>query len=137
VGSRHTYATFALQAGVPVLAVSRFMGSSIAMIDHRYGHLAHDGRQQWRGVAVGEVQARRGIADANLPRHAEALRRGLTCARPSSSFGGLRLFRPGKERATTTDRCDRASAPRAGRTKRRSVVVTRSSSVWSGGLARV
>jgi integrase len=42
---RHTYATFALRAGVPVFAVSRFMGSSIAMIDHHYGHLAHDSRQ--------------------------------------------------------------------------------------------
>src|SRR6266540_6801477 len=29
---RHTYATFALRAGIPVFAVSRFMGSSIAMI---------------------------------------------------------------------------------------------------------
>jgi hypothetical protein len=27
---------------VPVFAVSRFMGSSIAMIDYHYGHLAHD-----------------------------------------------------------------------------------------------
>jgi hypothetical protein len=42
---RHTYPTFALRAGVPVFAVSRFMGSSIAMIDHHYGHLAHDSRQ--------------------------------------------------------------------------------------------
>jgi integrase len=42
---RHTYATFALRAGVSVFAVSRFMGSSIAMIDHHYGHLAHDSRQ--------------------------------------------------------------------------------------------
>lgn len=39
---RHTYATFALRAGIPVFAVSRFMGSSIAMIDRHYGHLAHD-----------------------------------------------------------------------------------------------
>lgn len=39
---RHTYATFALRAGVSVFAVSRFMGSSIAMIDCHYGHLAHD-----------------------------------------------------------------------------------------------
>ena len=37
---RHTYATFALRAGVPVFAVSRFLGSSIAMIDRHYGHLA-------------------------------------------------------------------------------------------------
>lgn len=42
---RHTYATFTLRAGIPVFAVSRFMGSSIAMIDHHYGHLAHDSRQ--------------------------------------------------------------------------------------------
>jgi integrase len=42
---RHTYATFALRAGVPVFAVSRFMGSSIAMIDRHYGHLAHDSRE--------------------------------------------------------------------------------------------
>jgi integrase len=42
----HTYATFALRAGLPVFAVSRFMGSSIAMIDHHYGHLAHDSREQ-------------------------------------------------------------------------------------------
>jgi integrase len=39
---RHTYATFALRAGVPVFAVSRFMGTSIAMIDLHYGHLAID-----------------------------------------------------------------------------------------------
>jgi integrase len=41
---RHTYATFALRAGVPVFAVSRFMGTSIAMIDRHYGHLANDSR---------------------------------------------------------------------------------------------
>jgi len=39
---RHTYATFALSAGVSVFAVSRFMDSSIAMIDRHYGHLARD-----------------------------------------------------------------------------------------------
>ena len=37
---RHTYATFALRAGVPVFALSRFVGTSIAMIDLHYGHLA-------------------------------------------------------------------------------------------------
>jgi integrase len=42
---RHTYATFALRAGVPVFAVSRFIGSSIAMIDRHYGHLARDSRE--------------------------------------------------------------------------------------------
>jgi hypothetical protein len=42
---RHTYATFALRAGVPVFAVSRFMGTSIAMVDRHYGHLANDSRE--------------------------------------------------------------------------------------------
>ena len=42
---RHTYATFALRAGVPVFALSRFMGTSIAMIDRHYGHLARDSRE--------------------------------------------------------------------------------------------
>jgi integrase len=42
---RHTYVTFALRAGVAVFAVSRFIGSSIAMIDQHYGHLANDSRQ--------------------------------------------------------------------------------------------
>jgi hypothetical protein len=30
---------------VAVFAVSRFMGSSISMIDNHYGHLAHDSRE--------------------------------------------------------------------------------------------
>ena len=42
---RHTYATFALRASVPVFALSRFMGTSIAMIDLHYGHLAVDSYQ--------------------------------------------------------------------------------------------
>jgi hypothetical protein len=42
---RHTYATFALRAGVPVFAVSRFIGSSISMIDRHYSHLARDSRE--------------------------------------------------------------------------------------------
>src|SRR6266536_1116407 len=42
---RRTYATFVLRAGVSVFAVSRFIGSSIAMIDYHYGHLARDSRE--------------------------------------------------------------------------------------------
>jgi integrase len=42
---RHTYATFALRAGVPVFALSRFLGTSIAMINLHYGHLAVDSYQ--------------------------------------------------------------------------------------------
>ncbi len=42
---RHTHATFALRAGVPVFALSRFMGTSIATIDLHYGHLAVDSHE--------------------------------------------------------------------------------------------
>ena len=40
---RHTYATFALRAGVSIFDLSRFMGASLAMIDRHYGHLAATG----------------------------------------------------------------------------------------------
>jgi integrase len=42
---RHTYATFALRAGVSIFDLSRFMGASLATIDKHYGHLARDGRE--------------------------------------------------------------------------------------------
>src|SRR6266508_668457 len=42
---RHTFATFALRAGISTFDLSRFMGSSLAMIDRHYGHLARDGRE--------------------------------------------------------------------------------------------
>src|SRR5207245_9777520 len=59
---RHTYATFALRAGVPVFAVSRFMGTSIAMIDRHYGHLAHDSREH--AVALLDALALERAVDA-------------------------------------------------------------------------
>jgi hypothetical protein len=40
-----TCATFALRAGLPVVTLSRFTGTSIAMIDLHYGHLAVDSYQ--------------------------------------------------------------------------------------------
>jgi integrase len=42
---RHTYATFALRAGVSIFDLSRFMGASLAMIDKHYGRLARDARE--------------------------------------------------------------------------------------------
>jgi integrase len=41
---RHTFATFALRAGISTFELSRYMGTSIGMIDRHYGHLARDGR---------------------------------------------------------------------------------------------
>jgi hypothetical protein len=42
---RHTFATFALRAGISTFDLSRYMGASLTMIDHHYGHLARDGRE--------------------------------------------------------------------------------------------
>jgi site-specific recombinase XerC len=53
---RHTYATFALRAGISIFDLSRFMGASLAMIDKHYGHLARDGRAH--AVALLDAHAR-------------------------------------------------------------------------------
>jgi integrase len=42
---RHTFATFALLAGISTFDRSRYMGASLTMIDRHYGHLARDGRE--------------------------------------------------------------------------------------------
>jgi integrase len=39
---RHTYATWALRAGLPTFTVARRMGDTVQMIERHYGHLAHD-----------------------------------------------------------------------------------------------
>jgi integrase len=41
---RHTFATFAVRAGLSTFDVSRYTGASLTMIDRLYGHLARDGR---------------------------------------------------------------------------------------------
>jgi integrase len=64
---RHTYATFALRAGVSVFAVSRFMGSSIAMIDRHYGHLASDSREH--AVSLLDALAVERAVDAGWTSH--------------------------------------------------------------------
>jgi integrase len=39
---RHTYATFAIAAGVSLFELARFMGTSAEQIDKTYGHLLTD-----------------------------------------------------------------------------------------------
>jgi integrase len=39
---RHTYASFAIVAGVPLFELARFMGTSVDQIDRTYGHLLPD-----------------------------------------------------------------------------------------------
>jgi hypothetical protein len=43
---RHTFATFALRAGISTFDLSCYMGASLTMIDRHYGHLARDGRER-------------------------------------------------------------------------------------------
>jgi integrase len=42
---RHTFATFALRAGISTFDLSRYMGASLTIIDRHYGHLAREGRE--------------------------------------------------------------------------------------------
>lgn len=45
---RHTFATEALAAGVSIFELARLMGTSVAMIDRTYGHLARDAEDSIR-----------------------------------------------------------------------------------------
>jgi hypothetical protein len=47
---RHTYATFSIAAGISLFALSRRMGTSLAMIDRTYGHLAPDADEHELGL---------------------------------------------------------------------------------------
>ena len=61
---RHTFATFALRAGISTFDLSRYMGASLTMIDRHYGHLARDGREHairlldsYAAINAADVQA--------------------------------------------------------------------------------
>lgn len=45
---RHTYASFAIAARVPLFELSRFMGTSVEQIDKTYGHLLPDSIERTR-----------------------------------------------------------------------------------------
>jgi integrase len=59
---RHTFATFALSAGISTFDLSRYMGASLTMIDRHYGHLARDGRDH----AINLLDAFAGTDAANV-----------------------------------------------------------------------
>ena len=68
---RHTYASFALDAGVTIFELARLMGTSVKVIDETYGHLVHDSFDRVRTAL--EERARRDIrrsegADRASPR---------------------------------------------------------------------
>ncbi|MDQ3381691.1 MAG: site-specific integrase [Actinomycetota bacterium] len=54
---RHTFATFALRAGISTFDLSRYMGASLTMIDRHYGHLARDGRDHAINLLDGYTKA--------------------------------------------------------------------------------
>jgi integrase len=47
---RHTFATWAIAAGVQLFYLSRIMGTSITQIDATYGHLVPDSEEYLRGL---------------------------------------------------------------------------------------
>lgn len=47
---RHTYAVFAISAGVSLFALARRMGTSVEQIDKTYGHLLPDAVEHERGL---------------------------------------------------------------------------------------
>jgi hypothetical protein len=71
---------------VPVFAVSRFMGSSIAMIDRHYGHLANDSREH--AVSLLDALALERAVDAawtSVTHHPRPLRHSNPRPRPRRS----------------------------------------------------
>jgi hypothetical protein len=62
--SRHTYASFALDAGVSIFELARLMGTSVRVIDGTYGHLVRGSLDRVR-VAL-EDRATREFADAEV-----------------------------------------------------------------------
>jgi integrase len=61
---RHTFATEALAAGVSTFELARVMGTSVAMIDRTYGHLARDSEDSIR-IRLEARAARSGVEVAS------------------------------------------------------------------------
>ncbi len=73
-----------------MFAVSRFMGSSIAMIDRHYGHLAHDSREH--AVSLLDALAFERAVDAAWTSHratAKAVRKPVSSTRARASRRGV------------------------------------------------
>jgi hypothetical protein len=73
---RHTYAAFSIAAGVSLFHLARRMGTSVEMIDERYGHLLPD-------AGTGAACWTRSMRDPRSPRSATQTFRHL-----SGSGGG-------------------------------------------------
>jgi hypothetical protein len=47
---RHTFASFAIAAGVSLFYLARLMGTSVEQIDKTYGHLLPESEEYLRGL---------------------------------------------------------------------------------------
>jgi hypothetical protein len=47
---RHTFASFAIAAGISLFYLARVMGTSVEQIDRVYGHLLPDSEEYLRGL---------------------------------------------------------------------------------------
>jgi integrase len=65
---RHTYASLSIAAGVSLFELSRFMGTSAAMIDRTSGHLLRDALERTRAAldAFIEVTAKEETDDTDV-----------------------------------------------------------------------
>jgi integrase len=68
---RHTFATEALAAGVSTFELARLMGTSVAMIDRTYGHLAQDSEDSIRARLDARFE-RSGVEMASSDAEADA-----------------------------------------------------------------
>ena len=59
---RHTFASFAIAAGVSLFELSRFMGTSVEQIDRTYGHLLPDSLDGTR-TAIDSFVSRRSVSE--------------------------------------------------------------------------
>ena len=57
---RHTFATHALAAGLGLFELSRYMGTSVELIDKTYGHLAKGAENRARALLEGYASNRSG-----------------------------------------------------------------------------
>ena len=48
--TRHTFAAWSIAAGIQLFYLSRIMGTSVQMLDERYGHLVPDSEEMLRGL---------------------------------------------------------------------------------------
>ena len=47
---RHTFASFAIAAGIPTFEIARMMGTSVGQIEKTYGHMLPDALERGRAA---------------------------------------------------------------------------------------